>query len=590
MKIAALVCGRLEQDDFPGRSILPILGRPMMTYPLLAALHAQQVEATYLTTDSPLMSSIARNYGVPTIQRPPQLATASTPLDTIIHHAYQQIRAEYLGGEDLEALVVLLCNAPTVTASLIDEGIEMLVSDRTLDSVVSVTLHREHHPNYALRIGDRQLLEPMLTTQAIEETHAYFNTYEFLALRPHCFSQPSPSYYSMGCVGRRVAPLVHEGYGDIDYPWQVPAVAEWLRRHHFTELLTPYDPSDDTVAGAPIAGETFAIQVTPPKDLERRVLITTVPFGEIDPKPLQLLEAAGIDYVINPIGRKLRETELADLIGKFGILIAGTEPITATVMDQAPHLRLISRVGIGLDSVDLKAARQRNVLVSYTPDAPAPAVAELTVGMMLSLLRHISQTDRGMRNGIWQRYMGRRLAEITVGVIGVGRVGKRVIQHLQGFGCPILANDLQPDFEFGQPYQLRWVDKETIYRQADLITLHVPLTPDTHHLIDTSELALIQPQAFLINTARGPVIREQALVKALQTGKLAGAAIDVFEQEPYSGALVALENCLLTCHMGSCSRDCRSQMEIEATEEAIRFLKGEPLLGLVPETEYSLHR
>lgn len=314
--------------------------------------------------------------------------------------------------------------------------------------------------------------------------------------------------------------------------------------------------------------------------------MTTVPFGEADPAPLDLLKAAGVSFDLNPFGRRFQEDELAERIGPYHGLIAGTEPITRRVMEQAPNLKHISRVGIGLDSVDLIAARELGIQVSYTPDAPAPAVAELAVGQMLNLLRLIPQADRGMRRGIWKRLMGRRLSECVVGIIGLGRIGKRVTRHLSGFGPKILVNDITPDLEFIEKHSLIEAAKEQIYVEADIITLHVPLTRETRGLIGPRELAMMKPDALLINTARGGIVDEAALAAALRAGKLGGAAIDVFEQEPYSGELTGIENCLLTCHMGSCSVDCRARMEREATEEALRFVRNEPLRGLVPESEY----
>lgn len=312
-----------------------------------------------------------------------------------------------------------------------------------------------------------------------------------------------------------------------------------------------------------------------------RVLITTVPFGEADRRPLDLLDRSEVPYLINPIGRRLQESELADLIGEFTVLIAGTEPITAKVMDRAPGLGLISRVGIGLDSVDRRAARERGILVSYTPEAPAPAVAELTIGLMLSLLRFIPQADRDLRHGTWKRYMGRRLAETRVGIIGVGRIGKRVIRHLAGFGPKILANDIEPDRAFGSDLQIQWVEKEQIYREAGIISLHLPLTSATRRLITMRELDLMREDALLVNTSRGNMIDESDLAEALRRNRIGGAAIDVFEREPYSGELATLDRCLLTCHMGSMSVDCRARMELEATEEALRFVRNEPLRQMV---------
>jgi len=165
-----------------------------------------------------------------------------------------------------------------------------------------------------------------------------------------------------------------------------------------------------------------------------KALITTVPFADKNRLPLELLEKANIDYLINPLNKKLTEDELTEMVSDFDVIIAGTEPITKKVMDAATNLKMISRVGIGLDSVDLLEAEKRGIVVSYTPDAPAPAVAELTVGLMLTLLRSVQLSNMEMHNGKWHRFFGRRLSEITVGIIGVGRIGTGVIEHLKGFG------------------------------------------------------------------------------------------------------------------------------------------------------------
>jgi D-3-phosphoglycerate dehydrogenase len=317
-----------------------------------------------------------------------------------------------------------------------------------------------------------------------------------------------------------------------------------------------------------------------------RVLITTSPFGETDPKALRLLEREKISYTMNPFGRRLREEELADLIEPYEVLIAGTEPITEAALDLASKLRLIAHTGIGLDNIPLAAARARGIAVTYTPSAPSPAVAELTIGQMLALLRKTTAADRGMREGIWNRRVGRRLAELAVGVIGVGRVGRLVIQHLQDWPARILINDLKIDHEFSQWTGCIWTDIETILREADIITLHIPLTRQTRNLIGSRELEMMKAEAILINTSRGGIVDEAALAAALRRRPEFSAAVDVFEQEPYSGELARLENCLLSCHMGSCTRDCRLQMETEAAQEVVRYFRGEAFAMPVPEAEY----
>ena len=322
-----------------------------------------------------------------------------------------------------------------------------------------------------------------------------------------------------------------------------------------------------------------------------KVLITTVPFGDKNRKPLDLLESNGIEYVINPLNKKLTEDELMELIPSFDIIIAGTEKISDKVMERAGNLKMISRVGIGLDSVDLLAAEKRDIQVSYTPDAPAPAVAELTIGMMLTLLRSVHVSNSQMHLGKWHRFFGRRLSEITIGIIGIGRIGRGVLEHLQGFGNPkILVNDISIEDDIIKKFNVECSSKEKIYKQSDIVTLHLPLTGQTKDMIKKDHLLSMKTDAIIINTSRGGIINESDLYEVMQSGHLSGAAIDVFDNEPYNGDLKDIERCLLTAHMGSMSVDCRARMEIEATEEVVRFLTDKTLKGLVPEEEYEVQR
>ena len=322
-----------------------------------------------------------------------------------------------------------------------------------------------------------------------------------------------------------------------------------------------------------------------------KVLITTVPFGQNNRLPIELLETAGVEYIINPLNKKLTEKELASMVSDIDLIIAGTEIISDFVMDKAKNLKMISRVGIGLDSVDLLAAKKRGIKVSYTPDAPAPAVAELTIGLLITLLRSVHVSNMQMHQGKWSRFFGKRIANTTIGIIGLGRIGSRVLNRLAVFGTPrLLVNDISADPALDRKFKLEWVDKETIYKESDVISLHVPLTAATKNMITEKELRMMRDDAILINTSRGGVINEVDLYNVMNSGHLSGAAIDVFEEEPYSGRLNEIERCILTAHMGSMSVDCRIRMEIEATEEAVRFLKGQPLLSKVPQEEYDVQQ
>jgi len=320
-----------------------------------------------------------------------------------------------------------------------------------------------------------------------------------------------------------------------------------------------------------------------------KALITTVPFGVHNRLPLDLLEKAGIEYLINPYKKKLTEDQLAELVGDFDFLIAGTELITEKLLSKAPKLKLISRVGIGLDSIDLDAVKKSGIKISYTPEAPAPAVAELTLGMILSLLRSVHISNHQMHLGVWERIFGRRLGDITVGIIGVGRIGTHLLRCMSGFGkIHILVNDIAPTNQLIQEFNIQWVTKEQIYKKADVISLHLPLTPLTKNMICLDQLLQMKKDAFIINTSRGGIINEDDLYKVMSEGHLGGAAIDVFESEPYAGKLLEIDRCLLTAHMGSMSIDCRSQMEIQATKEVVRFLSGKPLESEVPQLEYEI--
>ena len=322
-----------------------------------------------------------------------------------------------------------------------------------------------------------------------------------------------------------------------------------------------------------------------------KVFVSTIPFSDPNTLPMEALKSAGLAVKINNLGRKLTTAELADKIGDADCLIAGTEVIDCSVFDKAPNLKLIARVGIGLDGVDLLEARKRGIKVTYTPDAPAPAVAELTIGLMLQLARNIGISNSDLREGNWKRHFGYRLSEMTIGIIGSGRIGSRVVRRLAAFGSPrILINSLDRDDSISPNLKLEWVDKEYLYKNSDLISLHVPLTRETNNMIAMNELEMMKSNCMIINTARGGIINEKDLFEALSKGSIAQAAIDVFLEEPYAGPLRDLNNCFLTAHLGSMSYDCRSRMEIEAAQEVVAFSAGKPLAMEVPEDEYMLRQ
>lgn len=308
-----------------------------------------------------------------------------------------------------------------------------------------------------------------------------------------------------------------------------------------------------------------------------KVFVSTHPFSSTSKEPMKLLQDNNFDVKLNPFEHKMTSQELAKEIKDSEILIAGTEKITEEVFQNAPKLKLISRVGIGLDGIDFELCKKYGVRVAYTPDAPTMAVAELCVAMILDLARQITITDKNIRVGVWKRHMGTLLYGKTIGIFGMGRIGKSLVHLLSSFNVKFLVHDINPDIAFGRLYNINFVSKEEVLKNSDVISVNIPLKKDTLDYITSKELSLMEPHTIVINTARGGIINENNLYDALKEKIIAGAAVDVFEEEPYSGKFIELENCLLTCHMGASTIDSRTDMEVQAVQEAIRFKNNQTL-------------
>ena len=293
------------------------------------------------------------------------------------------------------------------------------------------------------------------------------------------------------------------------------------------------------------------------------ILITTSSF-QVDSNPaLQSLKADGLNIVTNPFGRRLTEDDAKALLSEHTPvgMIAGVEPLTRTVLESAPSLKVLARCGIGMDSVDLVAAKEFGIAVSNTPDAPSAAVAELTIGLILSALRQIPQADRALRGGEWKARMGNMFRGKTLGLIGGGRIGQKVAELAVAFGADVIVHD-----PFLKTCSHPLVSMDVLLQQSDILSLHIPGGDETYHVINQAALAQMKSSALLINAGRGGLVDEKALAEALRAGELAGAALDVYEDEPYSGELLALDNVVLTAHMGSYAKETRAIMENEAAE------------------------
>jgi len=298
---------------------------------------------------------------------------------------------------------------------------------------------------------------------------------------------------------------------------------------------------------------------------QKKVLITPSSFAELDSEPMDKLIEHGLKVVTNPFHRKLTNSELRDLLPGAVGLIAGLETIDRETMQQS-DLKVISRCGVEMSNIDLEAARELGILVRNTPDAPTIAVAELTVGAMIGLLRMIPATDQELHNKKWTKKIGVQLSGKTVAIIGFGRIGRYVGRLLKPFQIRLLAVDNALE---GIVEQTPIVSLEEALPQADIVTLHVS---GTSQVLGRQEFPTMKDGVFILNAARGGVVDEDGLLEAIKGGKVAGAWIDAFTEEPYHGPLADCPQVILTPHVGSYTRECRKRMEMEAVDNLISAL------------------
>jgi glyoxylate reductase len=312
--------------------------------------------------------------------------------------------------------------------------------------------------------------------------------------------------------------------------------------------------------------------------VKRPVLVTQ----KIPERALALVREM-CDVRLEPPEQRLTPAALRQAVaGVEGMICLVTDQIDAQVLAAGTALKVVANVAVGYDNIDVRAATQRGIVVTNTPGAVTEATADLTWGLLLSIARRIAEGDRFIRAGKWHEWqfmflLGCDVYDRTLGVIGMGRIGQAVARRAQGFGMRVLYHNRQR-LAAGVEKALgaTWVELPTLLQQADFVSVHVPLTAETVRLIGAAELRLMQPTAYLINTARGAVIDEAGLVRALTEGWIAGAALDVFEREPeVPQALLALENVVLVPHIGSASVATRTRMAVMAAENLLALLRGD---------------
>ena len=306
--------------------------------------------------------------------------------------------------------------------------------------------------------------------------------------------------------------------------------------------------------------------------MSRLVAVSTSSFAAENSQPLDRLRERGFDVRLNPHGRQLTPDEARGFLDGVVGLVAGTEKLPADTLRAHPGLKAISRVGVGMDSIDLAAARELGIAVVNTPEAHVDAVAELTLAGLLGALRRVPDCHAGIRAGTWKKPMGRLLRGKTVGLVGFGRVGRGVARLLAAFECPLIAYDPVRDDAAAAARGARYAELDALLPACDIVSLHLPYTKAAHHIIGAAQLAAMRGDAVLVNTSRGGLVDEEALAAHLRAHPGALAYVDCFEVEPYAGPLRELPNAVLTAHIGSYAREARERMEREAVDNLLAAL------------------
>ncbi len=328
------------------------------------------------------------------------------------------------------------------------------------------------------------------------------------------------------------------------------------------------------------------------------VLIMTDKFAEVSREPIEILINAGMrvhEHGYNTAG-SISDDKFCELIQGMDVLVVtGSFPVSRRVIESADRLKMIAIRSSGFDGTDLDAAGENGIVVTHNPGANADSVADTAIGLMLAVLKKIARLDRMIRQGGWERERTLDMNGKCLGIIGLGRIGKRVVKRAQGFDMKIIANDIIVYKDFSEAHGIEMISKDELLQQADILTIHTPLDDSTRCMIDERRLRRMKDSAIVINTARGPIVDENALYKALSLGWIGGAGLDVHATEPPGlRALVELENVVSTCHIAGLSDDASYSMAMQTIEKIVACLSGRiptdvltpgvtlPLKGVLP--------
>ncbi|MCD6472156.1 phosphoglycerate dehydrogenase [Candidatus Aerophobetes bacterium] len=316
-----------------------------------------------------------------------------------------------------------------------------------------------------------------------------------------------------------------------------------------------------------------------------RVLVTSTSFGKVVKEPVELLNNQGYEIIWNKLGRPLKEEEVIGRIKGIDAYIAGLDEITTRAIEAADRLKVISKYGAGVDNIDIEVATRKKIVVTNTPGTNTGAVADLTFGLILAVARKIPQANGSTKKGEWKKFFGRAVYEKTLGIVGMGEIGKAVAKRAKGFNMRIIYWSRRRKLDIEERTGAKYTDLKSLLQEADFVSLHLALTSDTKNIIGKDEIRLMKPTAFLINTARGPIVNEDALYECLRDRIIAGAAVDAYSnQPPKDSPLLSLDNIIATPHMGAYTYESIMNMGMTSVKNVIDVLnKKRPEYVVNPE-------
>ena len=309
-----------------------------------------------------------------------------------------------------------------------------------------------------------------------------------------------------------------------------------------------------------------------------RVLVTARMFGNTSDKAYDIFKTKGIEVAPNPYkGKGLSEDQLIELIPGVHGLLTGVDEVSEKFIQATDDLKVISKFGAGVDNIDISAATDKGIVVTRAPGTNSDSVADMAFALLFAAARKVVYAYDRIRSGEWPLMLSTELWSKTLGIIGIGQIGKRVALRAKGFNMKVLASEIAPDEDFFNEQGIELVDLSRLLEESDFITIHTPLTDETRNLIDRKEFEKMKPTAFLVNTARGGIVNEDALYDALISGTIAGAAFDVLEEEPpRNRKLIGLDNFIVTPHISAFTKEAIGNMERLSAQNIIDVLEGNP--------------